>query len=196
MLDQGGRVALLLHQPGDAPASLLPIPVEVHLAPSTDDLHQQLGELLRWADQCIVGLPSAELPSIAALIRQQRFRLEPGFALAYAHADYACGFGACLACVVAKPDGGYTRACLNGPFFPLERTLHARVSPRTGIHVESPSTFNSARQRVRPLSKVADLEVQMWPRAIARAAHGPDHLSLRHDLAFLDTDIAANAHRA
>ena len=123
MLDQGGRVSLVLSACEDVPRSLLPwlpIPVEVHPAPSPEDLSRHLTTSLRWADHCVIALPPAQLPLAAALIRQQRFRLEPGFALAFVRSDLVCGFGACLACTVPKVEGGHTRACLHGPFLPLE----------------------------------------------------------------------------
>jgi dihydroorotate dehydrogenase electron transfer subunit len=34
-------------------------------------------------------------------------------------ADLACGYGACLACVVPLANGSLTRACVHGPVFDL-----------------------------------------------------------------------------
>jgi hypothetical protein len=123
MLDQGGRVALVLDGSSDIPAALrpwLPIPVEAHPAPTVADLTRHLATALRWADHCVLALTADRLPLVATLIRQQRFRLEPGYAVAVAASDLICGFGACLACIVPSAGGGYTRTCLHGPVLPLE----------------------------------------------------------------------------
>ena len=48
-----------------------------------------------------------------------RLRLESGFALALVESDLACGYGACLACVVPLAGGSLTRACVHGPVFDL-----------------------------------------------------------------------------
>lgn len=124
MLDRGGRVTLVLrvNEAEDNTAMLLsqlPIPVEVHLAPTVDTWQEQLGETIRWADQIAVALPQDDLPILAQAIRQHRFRFEQGFAHALVQADLVCGVGACLACVVPTREGGYTRACVHGPVFDL-----------------------------------------------------------------------------
>ena len=60
-----------------------------------------------------------DLLPLAETIRQRRFRLDPGFALLLVEADLACGYGACLACVVPLANGNLTRACVHGPVFDL-----------------------------------------------------------------------------
>ncbi|HXF62251.1 MAG TPA: hypothetical protein VNK95_11585 [Caldilineaceae bacterium] len=123
MLDQGGRVTLVLRgvaEP-DAVLPLLPLAVELRTAADEDEWARHLGETIRWADVAVCALPAPEYQALADRFRLGRFRLERGFAYALAPADLACGFGACLACVVPLPDGGMTRACLHGPIFPLER---------------------------------------------------------------------------
>lgn len=124
MLDRGGRVTLVLRLPdSDQQAAglvdQLPIPVEVRLAASPEQWQAQLAETVRWADQIAVALPQSELAALRHAIQQHRFRLDEGFAQALVQADLLCGVGACLACVVATPDGGYTRACIHGPVFDL-----------------------------------------------------------------------------
>ena len=126
MLDRGGKVTLLLRATSAEAESLfplLPIPVEVQLAASAEQWTQQLNHTLRWADQACVALPNEEYNGLAAAIRQQRFRLETGFAQLLMEATYACGVGACLACVIPTPGGGYTRACVHGPVMELTRVV-------------------------------------------------------------------------
>lgn len=122
LLDSGGRVTLLLRGAIEAVETLtplLPIPVEVHHAPTAELWATQLAALLPWADQISVALPNAALPAVANLIRQHRLRLDNNFAQALWEADLLCGVGACLACVVPGRDGGYTRACIHGPVMDL-----------------------------------------------------------------------------
>ena len=122
MLDQGGRVTLLVHGDNEALATLMPllsIPVEVHQATTEAMWTEQVRELTPWADQIALVLPNAQLPAAAALIRQHRFRVDANFAQALFEADLLCGVGACLACVVPVRNGGYTRACVHGPVMGL-----------------------------------------------------------------------------
>jgi dihydroorotate dehydrogenase electron transfer subunit len=122
MLDQRGRVTLLLRLEGPLPESVrnrLPLAVELRLAYDDADWQQQLGETIRWADQVAAALPNATYPLLAQMIRQNRLRLERGFAHVFVQADLACGVGACLACTIPLPDGGLTRACVHGPVFDL-----------------------------------------------------------------------------
>lgn len=122
MLDQGGRVTLLVQGTSDAVDTLmplLPIPVEVRQATDHALWAAQIGELTPWADQICVALPIPQLSTVAALIRQQRFRTEASFAQALIEADLVCGVGACLACIVPVRDAGYTRACMHGPVMGL-----------------------------------------------------------------------------
>ena len=123
MLDQGGRVTLILRGAAepDSILPLLPLAVELRTAAGTDEWAHHLGETMRWADIAVCALPLAEYQALADQFRLGRFRLERSFAHAFVPSDFACGFGACLACVVPLPDGGMTRACLHGPIFPLER---------------------------------------------------------------------------
>lgn len=128
MLDQGGRVTLLLRQEitdGNqaydisALVEQLPIAVEVRQANSTEQWQDQLSETVRWADQIAIALLSPNVVQLRQELQQHRFRLEPGFVQIWISSDLLCGVGACLACVVTTRDGGYTRACIHGPVFDL-----------------------------------------------------------------------------
>ena len=79
------------------------------------------------------GCPRLPCRPLADQIRARRLRLEPGFALMLVDADLACGYGACLACVVPLARGSLTRACVHGPVFDLARSWWRgmdRGSPR------------------------------------------------------------------
>lgn len=125
MLDQGGRVTLVLRADTLAAdlRSRLPIPVELRLATTDHEFAQQLPDTMRWADQVAAALPNDAYAMLVEPIRAARFRLEPGFAHASVEADLACGVGACLACAVPLPDGSRTRACVHGPVFDLAALL-------------------------------------------------------------------------
>lgn len=125
MLDQGGRVTLVLRADtlGADLRSRLPIPVELRLATTDHEFAQQLPDTMRWADQVAAALPNDAYAMLVEPIRAARFRLEPGFAHASVEADLACGVGACLACAVSLPDGSRTRACVHGPVFDLATLL-------------------------------------------------------------------------
>ncbi len=126
MLDRGGRVTLVLKGEEVAATKLVDsfaIPVEVRIAPTPERWQVQLQETVRWADQICVALPRPLLVGLADTIRNQRFRLEPGFAQALIQVDLLCGVGACLACVVPTHDGRYSRACVHGPVFDLTQLV-------------------------------------------------------------------------
>lgn len=126
LLDRGGRVTLYLRQTGPTsePARhLLPLAVEVHHLPDRSTWEAELQSVLRWADHVAAALDLDHYHTLAHAIRRARFRIEPGFAHALAAPNLICGYGACLACVVPTAEGGYTRACVHGPFFPLEELV-------------------------------------------------------------------------
>jgi dihydroorotate dehydrogenase electron transfer subunit len=121
MLDRGGRVTLLIQGDTDTASpllSLVPIPVEVRIIDVTNWL-AQLNEPIRWADQLCAALPNQQYPELAHQIRSVRFQSDTAFAQVLVASDLLCGVGACLACVVSTRDGGFTRACMHGPVFPL-----------------------------------------------------------------------------
>ena len=66
---------------------------------------------------------SINLDDLAEIIRNRRFRLEENYAHMLVRADLACGYGACLACVVPTANGGVTRACVHGPVIDLTRLI-------------------------------------------------------------------------
>jgi dihydroorotate dehydrogenase electron transfer subunit len=123
-LDRGNAVSLLLINAAGRPVDVaalratLPLSVELHTV-HRGDWHSSLPPSLRWADQVCVALPASDLPPLAEAIRQGRLRLESGFAFALVESDLACGYGACLACVVPLANGSLTRACVHGPVFDL-----------------------------------------------------------------------------
>lgn len=125
-LDRGGQVSLLLDAQNTmldvtALRAALPLSVELHTleAPNSENWEKNLAPGLRWANQVCAALPMSRLPPLAEAIRNARRRLESGFAFALVDADLACGYGACLACVVPLANGNLTRACIHGPVFDL-----------------------------------------------------------------------------
>ena len=116
-LDRGGQVSLLLLDGGHAPAAVdslrgdLPLAVEFHRL-STEGWGQEIEGALRWSDQVCTAIVTAHLPVIADAVRRIRVRFDGGFAFAYIDADIACGYGACLACVVPLANGNLTRAAI------------------------------------------------------------------------------------
>lgn len=121
MLDRGGRVTMLIGGEPEAAApllSLIPIPVEVHTIPA-DSWLDHLATPVRWADQLVAALPNAAYAPLAHHLRTLRFQLDDNYAHVLVQSDIICGYGGCLACVVATREGGYTRACQHGPLFPL-----------------------------------------------------------------------------
>jgi dihydroorotate dehydrogenase electron transfer subunit len=123
-LDRGGQVSLLLLDGGSAPANVdalrreLPLAVEFHRL-TAEGRQQEIDAGLRWSDQVCTAVALAHLPSVADAIRRIRVRFDAGFAFSFVDADLACGYGACLACVVPLANGNLTRACLHGPVFDL-----------------------------------------------------------------------------
>jgi dihydroorotate dehydrogenase electron transfer subunit len=123
-LDRGGQVTLLLLDATDGAMSDetlragLPLAVELQrLRPG--DWATSVEPSLRWCDQLCTALDSTHLPRLADAIRGVRLRFDPGFAFALVDSDLACGYGACLACVVPLANGSLTRACVHGPVFDL-----------------------------------------------------------------------------
>ncbi len=132
ILDRGGQVTLLLREPErqaasdnqalrSALAGRLPLAVEIQPVGSDEEWLTALKRLLPWADQVCAGLPSSLFVELAGLARQTRFRLDEGFGQMFVEADYACGWGGCLACVVPLGKGGHTRACVHGPVMDLRK---------------------------------------------------------------------------
>lgn len=130
MLDRGGQTTLLLREMDSlalpdyqalrlALASRLPLAVEIQSVRSQEEWHAALAQLLPWADQMCAALPLSIFAELAGHVRQTRFRLDEGFAQMIVEADYACGWGGCLACIVPLRRGGYTRACIHGPVIDL-----------------------------------------------------------------------------
>jgi dihydroorotate dehydrogenase electron transfer subunit len=102
----------------EAMRTRLPLAVELHF------LHNgiaggEVDEILRWSDQVCAALPSPHLLPLAEAIRRTHIRFDAGYAFTLVDADLACGFGACLACVVPLANGSLTRACVHGPVFDL-----------------------------------------------------------------------------
>ncbi len=128
-LDRGGKVVLLLDLGADPaahaplPLELLPISVEVQVVHGDEEWAGRVAAMLRWADQLYSVQSARRQGPLAQMIRQERFQLEPGFAQMRADAPLVCGMGACLACAVPLPSGGFTRSCVHGPVFDLERLV-------------------------------------------------------------------------
>ena len=107
-LDRGGQVSLLLLDGGPAPAAVdalrgeLPLAVEFHRL-AAEGWQQEIDGGLRWSDQVCTAIAAAHLPAVADAIRRIRVRFDAGFAFSFVDADLACGYGACLACVVPLP---------------------------------------------------------------------------------------------
>lgn len=127
VLDRGGRVTLVVRGADDAAAEearalAARLPLAVELRPATlTDWADALAATARWADQVCLALPNGDLPAALAVLRRARLRVDEGYAQALVEADLACGYGACLACVVPLARGGLTRACVHGPVFDLLR---------------------------------------------------------------------------
>ena len=131
-LDRGGQVSLLLLDGGHAPATVdalrgeLPLAVEFHRL-AAEGWQQEIDGGLRWSDQVCTAIAAAHLPAVADAIRRTRVRFDAGFAFSFVDADLACGYGACLACVVPLANGNLTRACLHGPVFDLLELMGKRL---------------------------------------------------------------------
>jgi dihydroorotate dehydrogenase electron transfer subunit len=123
-LDRGSQVSLLLLDEGgqtfdvDLLRAGLPLAVEVHHVREGEG-REGLADGLRWCDQVCIAAGSTQLPALAEAVRRVRIRFDAGFAFAFVDADLACGYGACLACVVPLASGNLTRACVHGPVFDL-----------------------------------------------------------------------------
>jgi len=125
MLDQGGRVAFIVRGPSADRSllSLLPLDVELHMAESGEQYHALLGKAMRWSD-ALVACESAMSPrELADEMQKVRLTSEYDYAQILRRADFVCGAGACMACVVQRSDGSLTRACVHGPVFPLNDLL-------------------------------------------------------------------------
>lgn len=121
VLDRNGQVSLVIvgEQSADPLRTLLPLTVEVHQMRSSDEWAATLASGIRWCDQICAAIPPTRFAALADQISELRFRLDPGFAFVLMESDLACGFGACLACVVPLANGNLTRACMHGPVFDL-----------------------------------------------------------------------------
>lgn len=123
-LDRGGQVSLLLLDEGHTPAVIdslrgdLPLAVEFHRLAAVG-WQQEIERALRWSDQLCTAVAAAHLPAIADAVRRTRVRFDAGFGFSFVDADLACGYGACLTCVVPLANGNLTRACVHGPVFDL-----------------------------------------------------------------------------
>jgi dihydroorotate dehydrogenase electron transfer subunit len=121
MLDQGGRVTLLIRGAAEVVTPLLPlIPIAVEVRNlAVENWLANLGDGVRWADQLCAALPMGDYAPLAHALRTLRFKSDEAFASVFVTSDLICGTGACLACVVPTHDGSYTRACVHGPVMPL-----------------------------------------------------------------------------
>lgn len=122
-LDRGGQVSLLLLDEGrtldlEGLRAGLPLAVEVHRLGAAE-WPAAIDSGLRWCDQVCTAVAGAHLVTLAEAVRRTRLRFDAGFAFAFADADLACGYGACLACIVPLANGSLTRACIHGPVFDL-----------------------------------------------------------------------------
>lgn len=107
------------------PAGRLPSGVEYRAA--TPDAagrgRLELGDLLKWADVLLSAGSLSLYDRLASAAEEARFRLARGFAQALYPASFACGYGACQACV-ADVAGGRRRVCRRGPVFDLADIVH------------------------------------------------------------------------
>ncbi len=122
LLDRGGRVSLLLITTGgiDRWRPLLPMAVELRPV-SPQDWKQSVHDGIRWSDQTCVAVPNGLLRELCRLVTDMH--IEAGSIFVLPEADLACGYGACLACVVPLANGRLTRACIHGPVFNLREFL-------------------------------------------------------------------------
>ena len=96
-----------------------------HRGPCTDLLAAELG---REEDAVVYACgPPAMLEAVramcASLSVEAQLALETGM---------ACGFGACFGCAVPRLDGGYLRACVDGPV--VDAAVLERVPEALGAH--------------------------------------------------------------
>ncbi|MBK8045823.1 MAG: hypothetical protein IPK16_00995 [Anaerolineales bacterium] len=121
-LDRGCRVSLFLITSKSAESWRRRLPMAVELRPvSPENWHQPASDGIRWADQTCAALPNHLLAELGALVAGMRLGTSAVFVLP--DADLACGYGACLACVVPLANGHLTRACIHGPVFDLREML-------------------------------------------------------------------------
>ncbi len=125
MLDQGGRVSLIVRGPASDRSllALLPIDVELHLADSAERFEELLAESLPWSDALYASQSASTPQSLAGAIARHRATFEPDYAHILVQADLVCGYGGCMACVVPRAGGSLTRACIHGPVFRLADLL-------------------------------------------------------------------------
>lgn len=128
ILDCGGAVSVVVVGEADHGSlqAMLPMAVELRTVRPGEDWLGALTGGVRWADQLCLALHERRYVPLAELICEERYRLDPGFALALVEAELACGFGACLACVVPLGAGRLTRACVHGPVFDLLELTEGR----------------------------------------------------------------------
>jgi len=121
ILDRNGQVSFVIagEESVEPLRALLPLAVEIHQVRSQAEWTATVTAGIRWADQICAALSSSRFAALADQISELRYRLDPGFALMLVEADLACGFGACLACVVPLANGSLTRACVHGPVIDL-----------------------------------------------------------------------------
>ena len=121
MLDRNGRVTLIVRDrfADQGLLSLLPLSVELQTAQERSQWLALVGDGVAWADAMLICDASLSPQTWAEIIRNRRLVFDTDYAQIWMHADYLCGTGACMACVVSRSDGSLTRACVHGPFFPL-----------------------------------------------------------------------------
>lgn len=124
MLDRAGRVSILVRAEADDDLTpildLLPLAVEMQRVEPRRFV-AAVGDTCGWADQVALCAGDVDVASLAHEIRRRRYRLEDGYAQALVITPMPCGCGACLACLVSLGRGGFTRACVHGPVFDLNR---------------------------------------------------------------------------
>ncbi len=127
-LAAGNQVTLALGtQRGDLAVSptVIPIAAEYRLATADGsagihgDALALLDDLEGWPDRIYAAIPPADWPRLRAWIERWRPRIEAGFAQVFVPTPILCGTGACLACVVTRANGRFTRACVHGPIMDL-----------------------------------------------------------------------------
>ncbi len=125
MLDQSGRVSMIVRGPAADRSllALLPIDVELHVADSAQRFEELLAESLPWSDALYANQSASTPQSLARAISRHRATFEPDYAHILVQADLVCGYGGCMACVVPRAGGSLTRACIHGPVFRLADLL-------------------------------------------------------------------------
>jgi len=112
----GGRTVADLHLLDDlrATGARLVLTTEDGSAGSRARVTDLLGALLRepGTARVLTCGPRPMLEAVAAIAREAGTRCHAAI-----EAPMACGFGICLGCVVPVVEGGYVRACVEGPVF-------------------------------------------------------------------------------